>query len=156
MASEILDLFGEPVPPERGTGRPPHVWTRENSNKVNLLFACGRSVKEVAETIGISQPTLRKVYFSECAKRAAAALKMKAHQLARLNREAEGGNVAAEKALAAMIQAEQVRAVSDRMADRQAKPEPKTRPLGKKEEQHQAAHGVEGKFAPPPPPPLLN
>jgi hypothetical protein len=44
-------------------------------------------------------PTLRKVYFSEVAKRAAAQLRMEMTQLERLNALAEAGNVTAEKEL---------------------------------------------------------
>lgn len=80
---------------------------------------------------------------------------MRAMQLERLNSLAAAGNVAAEKALAGMIQAEQVRALSDRMTKVQtSKPaaEPK---IGKKEEAKQAAGKISGKFAPPAQPSLL-
>lgn len=157
MTDVILDLFGQPVLQRReGLGRPEHVWTKENSQKINLLFACGRDVKDVAAAIGISQPTLRKHYFSECAGRKVAAMRMRALQLTRLNDQAEIGNVAAEKALAAMIQAERIQSMNDRMtATPRGKAEPKPAKLGKKEEARAAAHGVSGKFAPPPAP-LLN
>ncbi len=114
-------------------------------------------MKDVASAVGITQPTLRKHYFHELAQRRVAGLMMKAHQLQRLNTEAEKGNVAAEKALFAIIDREQVKQISNRMAGRADAPERKTsvRPLGKKEEQQNAAHGVTGKFAPPEAP-LLN
>jgi hypothetical protein len=73
---------------------------------------------------------------------------MRAIQLSRLNAEAEKGNVAAEKALAGMIQAEQLRTLGDRIADRGAtdrKPAPAT-PLGKKEQAKESARNVTGRF----------
>ena len=97
------DLFGLPLVPEKGRGRPAHVWTPQNSNKVNLLFACGRKPIEVARVLGISKPTFYKHYFNEIARAGHAPLMMKARQLERLNAEAGKGNVTAEKALAAMI-----------------------------------------------------
>lgn len=107
MAGEIsgFDLFGDPIIPRReGRGRPEHLWTRENSNKVLLAFARGLTVKQAAMVIGISVPTLRKVYFSEVAKRTSAQLKMEMTQLSRLNDQAEAGNVAAEKELARQLE----------------------------------------------------
>lgn len=157
------DLFGLPLLPEKGRGRPAHVWTSENSNKVNLLFACGHTPMAVAQALGISKPTFYKHYFNEISRSKFAPLMMTARQLERLNAEADKGNVAAEKALAALIQAERVKAHSDRMTATQAKaggtkaetPAPLAK-LGKKEEAKLAAHGVTGKFAPPPQPGLLN
>lgn len=141
-----VDLFGDAVvAPREGPGRPEHKWSRANSNKVLLSFALGRSQKEAAIAIGVSVPTLRKVYFSECAKRAAAALRMELTQLARLNGQAEAGNVAAEKELAKQIekirQRDQHRAV--------AVPAPLKAPkLGKKEAARQAAAQADGLYKP--------
>lgn len=126
MADEILgtDLFGDPVIPRReGRGRPEHVWSRANSNKVLLAFARGLTVKEAATVIGISSPTLRKVYFSEVAKRNSARLKMEMTQLARLNDQAEAGNVAAEKELARQLEKLRMRDQAQTIAT----PKPKRR-----------------------------
>ena len=62
----------------------------------------------MALVLGISKPTFYKHYFNEIANAGHAPLMMKARQLERLNQAAEDGNVAAEKALAAMIHAEQL------------------------------------------------
>lgn len=156
MSGEILDLFGEPiVPPRDGPGRPPHVRTEERARKVALLFACGHTVETVAAAMGITQPTLRKVYFQEVAGRKVAAIKFRAVQLERLNREAEKGNVAAEKALAGMIQSEQLKAMAGSVVSRGKSSEPKAAPLGKKAEAKEKAKGVAGKFGTRTPPPLL-
>lgn len=147
-------LFGpQPLERVRGRGRPAHVWNRQNSLRIINLFACGHEVQTVAKVIGLSQPTLRKVYFSEVADREVMALKVKGAQLERLTEAAIAGNVAAEKALAGMIQAEQVRVTGEKVKDR-GKSEP-VRKLGKKEERQAAADGVTGRFAPRQAPPML-
>lgn len=106
--------------------------------------------------IGISQPTLRKVYFSELAAREVMALKVRSEQMARLTEFAIGGNVAAEKALAGMIQAEQVKLLGNQLVDRRGR-EAKTPRLGKKDEAKQTAANATGKYgARTPPPSLLN
>lgn len=148
-------MFGLPLLPEKGRGRPAHLWTAENSNKVSLLFACGHKPADIAKVLGITKPTFYKHYFNEIARAGHAPLMMKARQLERLNQAAEGGNVAAEKALAGMIQAEQVRTLGEKIKDRgrsDAAPLPR---LGKKEAAKEAAANASGKFAARTPPPLL-
>lgn len=64
--SEILDLFGDPVPDGRGKpGRPVHVPTQENRNKVNMLLAFGWNNDRIASALHITAPTLRRHYFRE-------------------------------------------------------------------------------------------
>lgn len=100
-----LDLFGQPaLPPQDGRGRPEHRWCLENSNRVLLAFARGLSQAEAAVLIGIDAKTLRKHYSRECAMRTTAAQRLEMRQLERLNKQAEAGNVAAEKALADRIE----------------------------------------------------
>lgn len=145
-----VDLFGDPVlPRQEGRGRPEHRWTRENSNKVLLAFARGLSVKDAASAIGVSAPTLRKVYFSEVSKRDQAKLRMEMTQLNRLNTAAEAGNVAAEKELAKQLERMRQRDQVEASA-----PAPTARPakLGKKEAARQAAGEVRGLYETPAPP----
>lgn len=143
----VEGLFGpQPAERVRGRGRPAHEWDRGISIRICNLFACGRSLDEVAAVIGISKPTLRKVYFSEVAARSVMALKVKSEQMARLTQAAIGGNVAAEKALAGMIQSERVAATADRIKDR-GRTEEKAPAIGKKEAALEAATKAEGRFA---------
>ena len=59
------DLLGHPVPANKGQrARPQHAPTAENLEKAILLYATGRTDKEVAAALGITTPTLRKHYFS--------------------------------------------------------------------------------------------
>lgn len=149
-------MFGDPViPRQEGRGRPEVVWTRESSNKVLLAFARGLTVKEAASAVGLSAPTLRKVYFSEVAKRAQAKLRMEMTQLARLNAQAEGGNVTAEKELLKQLermrQRDEVRALA---------PSPtataRTDRVGKKEAAAKAAEQIRGLYEPPSAPSRMN
>ena len=150
-----VDLFGDPIlPRQEGRGRPEHEWSLENSNKVLLAFADGRSVKEAATVIGVSVPTLRKHYFAEVAKRDQARLRMKFTQMARLNQAAQDGNVAAEKELMKRLDKSALAELSERVANRGSEPNQKAK--GKKEQRRDTAHSVGGKFAPPPGPRLVN
>ncbi|WP_313326105.1 hypothetical protein [Sphingobium yanoikuyae] len=157
MSGEIseVDLFGDPViSRQEGRGRPEHIWTRERSNKVLLAFARGLSVKDAATTIGISVPTLRKVYFSEVEKRSEARLRMEMVQLSRLNDQAGAGNVAAEKELIKQLDRLRQRDQQQQLAPAPTKAAaPK---LGKKEAAKAQAQDVRGLYEPPAPPTRLN
>lgn len=150
----VVDLFGDPVvQPREGRGRPEHLWSLENSNKVLLAFARGLTVKDAAVAIGISVPTLRKVYFSEVAKRQAARLRMEMTQLARLNAEAAAGNVTAEKELMKQMERLRLRDQSEELAPRPTHKAKKDRPLGKKERLKIEAERVSELYETLPPPP---
>ncbi|ARS29069.1 hypothetical protein [Sphingomonas sp. KC8] len=155
MADEDFgtDLFGAPAHRRHEwRGRPEHAWSLENSNKVLLMFAQRRSVKEAATAIGVSVPTLRKHYFSEVAKREAAVIMMEATQLARLNSAAVAGNVAAEKELFKRLEKERQRVVAQSLAS----PAPKPERLGKKESAARKAEQVSGLYETPPAPGMMN
>lgn len=138
MAPEFpdTDLFGEPVRPRReGPGRPEIVWNRQTSDRVLLGFARGLTVKETAEVVGLSAPTLRKVYFSECRKRKLARVKLEMLQLSRLNDQAADGNVAAEKELARRLDQLRMRDQAEKIAP----PPKRAKPKGVKEQRREAA-----------------
>ncbi|MEY9703730.1 hypothetical protein ACFLEY_21620 [Bradyrhizobium sp. YCK136] len=64
--AEVFDLFGDPVPSNwGGRGRPEHVPTQQNRNRVSLLVALGWSAPRIAAALYVTPPTLRKHYFSE-------------------------------------------------------------------------------------------
>lgn len=63
--TQNFDLFGDPIPDNWGRrGRPQHVATTENINKVTMLVALGWANERVANSMGITLPTFRKHYFS--------------------------------------------------------------------------------------------
>jgi hypothetical protein len=60
-----FDLFGDPIPENWGKrGRPQHIPTSENINKVTMLVALGWGNERVASSMDITLPTFRKHYFS--------------------------------------------------------------------------------------------
>lgn len=64
--SETFDLFGDPVSANWGQcGRPEHIASQKNRNRVNMLVALGWSTKRIADAMLVTLPTLRKHYFSE-------------------------------------------------------------------------------------------
>ena len=93
---EILDLFGEPVPSNWGRrGRPEHAPNQKNRNRVSLLVALGWSNERIAAALYITQPTLRKHYFSELKFREVARDRLVAQLGVKLLDLINEGNVAA-------------------------------------------------------------
>jgi hypothetical protein len=77
-AHRRTDLFGDPVPENwGGRGRPQHIATQENRNKVLMLLALGWNNERIAQALGITAPTVRKSYKVE--------LKFRDEQRDRLN-----------------------------------------------------------------------
>lgn len=158
MDREILgevDLFGCPVlVREAKRGRPEHVRTPENAKRVSMLFAMGRDVADVALAMGISQPTLRKHYFSEVEQRKALLDRLEADQLAKLFDQSANGSTAATKALLDRCDdARAARFAAAVIKDRRPADKPVAK--GKKEQQREAAGSVAGRFGPREAPPSL-
>ncbi len=158
---QALDLFGQPfVAPSEKCGRPQAVWTPEGSNLVLLAFAAHQTVKFAADLVGMSQPTFRREYISECALRKLAAHKHDFHQLALLAAEAAQGNVGASKELDRRLEKLRLQALGARLPEQRKngkvpQREAKLPPMGKKEEQQHAAQGISGRFSTRPAPPSL-
>ena len=94
--SEIFDLFGDPVPANWGQrGRPEHVASQQNRNRVSLLVALGWSNRRIASAMFVTLPTLRKHYFSELKFRAVARDRLVAQLGVRLLDGVNAGNVSA-------------------------------------------------------------
>lgn len=130
--ADIFDLFGDPVPANwGGRGRPQHIATVEYRNKVKLLLAFGWSNGRIACALGITEPTLRKHYFSELKFRGEQRDRMDASLAMRLWKEVEGGSVSAMKEFRKLVE------VNDRMEiERSMGSQPaadKTQAAGKKD-----------------------
>ena len=154
-----VDLFGDPViVREAKRGRPEHVRTDRNAQKVALLFALGHEVKDVAAALGITQPTLRKHYFSEVQQRDAMRLKLKAEVMVGLFDQAKAGNVGAMKKLLEQVEKGDLLALNNAVKNRKTSEAPKQRPapVGKKQEMQLAAEGVTGLYEPRPAPSKIN
>ena len=99
-------LFGWPEMPWKGKrGRPPHVPDGETRNKIKLLLALGWSNGRIAGAMGISEPTLRRYYFSELKLRAIARDALDAKRAEKLWQQVEKGNVGAMKAFDKLLEA---------------------------------------------------
>ena len=137
--SESFDLFGDPVPDSWGRrGRPQHIATLQNRNKVVMLLAFGWNNERIAQALGITPPTLRKNYFRELKFRTEQRDRMEASLAMRLWLQVEDGNVAAMKEFRKLVERNDLMPygmVRQAAADQVAK-EPK---LGKKEQALQAA-----------------
>jgi hypothetical protein len=96
--STIFDLFGDPVPANWGQrGRPEHVASQQNRNRVSMLVAMGWSNARIAKAMLITLPTLRKHYFSELKFREVARDRLNANLATKLWTLFMEGNVAAGK-----------------------------------------------------------
>jgi hypothetical protein len=94
--TDNFDLFGDPVPANHGgKGRPPHIPTTENRNRVNMLLACGWSNERIAGALRVTEPTLRKHYFSELKHRAVARDRLNAALLMKGYEGVQGGSATA-------------------------------------------------------------
>lgn len=146
-----VDLFGNvPFVRKEGRGRPEHQATLEKLNKVLMAFVAGYSIKQAADIIGVSVPTLRKHYFSAVDVRDSAALKFEIDRLVRLNTLAAAGNVSAEKELGRMLERVKIAQLSDQASGSVRPPKPPKQ--GKKAALQQAADELRGMYEAPPPP----
>jgi hypothetical protein len=101
---EIFDLFGDPVPSNWGRrGRPEHIPTQQNRNRVSMLVALGWSNGRIAAAIYVTQPTLRKHYFSELKFREAARDRLEAGVAMKLWEGVQAGSVSAIRAFREFI-----------------------------------------------------
>ena len=66
-----FDRLGDPIPEGFGKrGRPPHIPTARNRNRVRLLLALGWTKARIAQGLRITGKTLGKHYFRELRQRA--------------------------------------------------------------------------------------
>lgn len=138
--AEIFDLFGDPVPANWGMrGRPEHVASQQNRNKVSMLVALGWSNKRIAAALIVTLPTLRKHYFSELRYRDVARDRLDAGLAMKLWEQVQAGNVGAMKEFQKLLERNDLMLYGQ--AARPAKETPVKEPkLGKKEEARLAAH----------------
>lgn len=94
--AEEFDLFGLPVLAKvERRGRPKHVPSSENRNRVNMLLALGWSNERISGALGITPPTLRRYYFSELKYREVARDRLDMRRAELLWKQVEQGNVGA-------------------------------------------------------------
>jgi hypothetical protein len=130
---QIFDLFGDPVPENKGKrGRPQHIPTQENRNKVSMLLAMGRSNERIANALNVTLPTLRKHYFSELKFRDTARDRLDARLAMTLWGQFQGGNTGAGREFIRLLERNDM-AFGQRGAPAPAVEVEKAEKLGKKE-----------------------
>lgn len=154
--SDDVDLFGDPLPPVRGRGRPAHKASQASRAKVQLGLALGWSNERIANGLAISLPTLRKFYDKELKTREMARDRMDLRIVEKLFEGVNDGNVGAIKELRKVIERNDLMVAADaaRFKPRAEPEQEKPKELGKKA-QRQAnadAQTSQGRFAVPPPP----
>ena len=155
--TEVFDLFGERVRERRGqAGRPSHEPTRENRNKIMLLFALGWTKDRIAAALQLSMPTFRKHYFSEIKNADDALLRVKARHVEVLFAQAQSGNVGALKEFARYLDRVDMDLLSDTVSNRRSNDEVPAPRLGKKEQRIEDAARIKGMYAPPAGPQRVN
>ncbi|GAB5432191.1 MAG: hypothetical protein EpisKO_15610 [Epibacterium sp.] len=133
MEEQEFDLFGDPVRQSNGRrGRPKHVATQENRNKVMVLLAMGWGNDRIAAALHCSPPTLRKHYFSELKARDIQRDRFDAHRLMVTLEQANKGNVGAMRLLNQMVEKNDLMLTTGKIAEAQSKRTRKPEPEGKK------------------------
>jgi hypothetical protein len=134
--SDILDLFGDPIPANHGRrGRPAHIPTVGNRHKVSMLLACGWSNERIASALNVDLKTLRKHYVPELKCREVARDRLDATFIMNVWGQAQAGVVGAMRLFAELMEKNDVAVghasfyYGQRQQDRAAKPER----LGKKQ-----------------------
>lgn len=138
-ADENVDLFGDPIPKGWGRrGRPQHIATQPNRDKVMLLLAFGWNNERIAKALGITPPTLRKNYRQQLRFREEMRDRLNASLAARLWQEVQAGNVAAMKEFRKLLERNDLMLFGQTARPEEAKAA-KTPALGKKEQALQDA-----------------
>lgn len=154
--AEDLDLLGDPIPANwLKRGRPPHMATEGNRNKVMLLLALGWEEAKVAAALAITLPTLRKHYFRELKVRVEARARLEASMMMGLAAKALSGDVPATREIRRVFEKLDLAETDQSFRGTAAgarRGEAKAPKLGLKEQRQQAAEQIGGKFAPGAPP----
>jgi hypothetical protein len=103
--AETFDLLGDPIPEGFGKrGRPPHIPTVENRNKIMMLLAMGWTDPRIAASIGVTPATLKKHYFRELKVRAEARHRLDGKYMFDVWTQASNGNVGAMRLFGQLLE----------------------------------------------------
>jgi hypothetical protein len=103
--TQLFDLFGDPVPANHGgRGRPQHLPTQKNRNKVNMLQAFGWSNARITAALRVTQPTWRRHYFSELKCREVARDRLNAEAAMKYWKMFQEGNVPAGREFLSLVE----------------------------------------------------
>lgn len=142
--ADNFDLLGDPIPANHGRrGRPQHVPTTRNRNRVSMLVAMGWSNERIAGALDCTLPTLRKYYFSELRLRAVARDRINSEVLMKLWEGVQAGSVSAIRQFRAEVEHNDLMTFGQKEKPRADRPADKPAPavkVGKKEAAELAAH----------------
>lgn len=131
METEIT-LFGEwEIKPNGKRGRPKHEATDENRNRIVMFLSFGWTNERIAGALDITQPTMRRYYFSELKLRDVANDRLKAARFSMLFSQMGKGNIGAHREFDRLAEREMVMLANSRFEA----PEQNVPQLGKKEQQ---------------------
>ncbi|WP_210526368.1 hypothetical protein [Rubellimicrobium arenae] len=132
---------------KRGRGQPPFEPTEADFDKVHMLLALDWTNEQIANALGISQPTLRKYFSAQIRERDRMRDRVEGERLASLYASAKAGRITAIRELGRVLGSDEAaheaalnRAASRPAADKAAK-------LGKKEANRVAALDAEEELA---------
>ncbi|KQU79826.1 hypothetical protein ASD00_36065 [Ensifer sp. Root31] len=147
----MFDLFGNPVETtERKAGRPEHEPTEEMIINIMVLLASGMSNKEVAKTVGLSVPTLRKHYLHLTRHRDVLLNRLRGRLRTAQIRQGLAGNAAALAYALRTLDTVAAESAAKHLQERAAnQPTQRTGYVSKKDQRMDAARSVGGKFAVP-------
>lgn len=153
-----FDLFGNPLASGgRTPGRPEHKPTEENIIYIMVLLSSGMTNKEVAKTIGISVPTLRKHYLHLTRARDVILARLRAKLRTAQIQQGLAGNAAALAGALRMLDTVSAEAAAKDLRNRAANQSApaSTGYVSKKQQSLERAGAVGGKYAVPPAPRLV-
>jgi hypothetical protein len=154
--NDDFDLFGNPYDASpKKAGRPEHVPTEENIINIMVLLASGMTNREVAKTVGLSVPTLRKHYLHLTKSREVLLSRLKAKLRTAQIQQGLAGNAAALAASLRMLDTVSAERVARDLQGRVANQPAARGYVSKKEQQLESAQAVGGRYAVPPAPRLV-
>jgi len=116
-------------------GRPRYVPSRADRARVDLLVAAGWTPGQIARTLGVTEPTVRRAYADEIE---TGALRKRAENLARIDSAARKGNVTAMRTLAELFDGVELARLAPAAPSSEPR-RPREEPIGKKVADQQAA-----------------
>lgn len=157
LMSYDFDLFGNPVDAAgRKAGRPEHEPTQEMIINIMVLLAAGMTNKEVAQTVGISVPTLRKHYFHLTRNRDVLLNRLQAKLRTAQIQQGLAGNAAALAGALRTLDTVNAERVSRTLSEKTAnQPASRSGYVSKKEQRIETAREIGGKYAVPAAPRLV-
>ncbi|MER9710185.1 hypothetical protein NKJ13_07935 [Mesorhizobium sp. M0174] len=151
-----FDLFGNPCDTDqRKAGRPEHKPTEENIINIMVLLASGMKNREVAKTLGISVPTLRKHYLHLTRNRDVLLARLKAKLRTAQIQQGLAGNAAALSASLRMLDTVSAERVASDLRGKAANQPVARGYISKKDQRLESAQAIGGKYAVPAAPRLV-